>query len=130
MPEFEQAIIGGTEWHGDSRGQLDVESLRHRPSVPSRNRAQGCMRSHSINSGDLLTYLQVRHLRTYLDDFAAGLVAKHVRLTEHYAMPTIERVTAFDTDSLDANHDAFRMAFGVGNVLVFENLGPAVLIID
>src|SRR5579862_3364303 len=88
------------------------------------------MRSCAEDGRDLLSHFEVCHLRTYLDDFAAGLVANHVRLAGQCAMPTIERVTAFDTYSLDANYDAFGMALGIGNLLVFENFRSAVLIID
>src|SRR5579862_4375571 len=88
------------------------------------------MRSCAEDGRDLLSHFEVCHLRTYLDDFAAGLVANHVRLAGQCATPTIERVAAFDTYSLDANHDAFGMALGVGNILILENFRPAILIID
>src|SRR5258708_24304499 len=104
MPELEQAIVRGAEWNGDSRRQLDVESFRHRPRVTRRHRAQGCMRAHSINGSDLLSYFQVRHLRANLDNLAASLVANHVRLTEQRTMPAIERVASHDAYSFDANH--------------------------
>jgi hypothetical protein len=45
-------------------------------------------------------------------------------------MPTIERVAALNTYRLDANDDAFRVAFRIGNILVLENFRTAVLIID
>src|ERR1700723_2265127 len=130
MPELKQAIGGGAERHGDSRGQLDFESFRDRPRISSRHRAQRRMRSCAEASGALLSHLQVCYLSTNLHDLTAGLVANDVRLAEQCAMPAIERVAAFDTYCLDANHDAFRMAFGIGNVLVLENFGTAVLIID
>src|SRR5271156_6098802 len=130
MPELKQAIGGGAEWHRHGSGQLDVESFRDRPRISSRHRAQRRMRSRAENSGDLLPHLQVCHLRTYLHDLSARLVANHVRLTEQSALPSIERVAAFDTYSLDANDDALRMAFGVGNVLVLENLRTAILVVN
>src|SRR5271156_3099156 len=105
MPELKQTIVGGAEWHGHGRGQLDVESLRDRPRISSRHRAQRRMRSRGENSGDLLSHLQVCHLGTYLNDLSASLVANHVRLTEQSALPSIERVAAFDTYRLDANED-------------------------
>src|ERR1700676_238390 len=130
MPELEQAVVGGTERHWDSRGQLDVESFRHWPCVSRRHRAQGRVRAYSINGGDLLTDLKVRDFRPYLDYLAAGLVANHVRLAEQCSMPTIERVAAFDTYYLDANHDAFRMTLRIRNVLVLENFRTSVLIVN
>ncbi len=45
-------------------------------------------------------------------------------------MPTIERIAALDAHRLDADHNAFRMTYGIGNVLVLENLRTTVLIID
>jgi hypothetical protein len=45
-------------------------------------------------------------------------------------MPTIERIAALDTHSLDANYDALGMALGIRDVLVLENFRTAVLIID
>src|SRR5258708_36104303 len=130
MAELEQAIVCGTEWHRDGSSQLDVESFRHWPGVARRYRAQGCMRAHSINCGDLLPYLQVRHLRANLDNLAASLVANHVRLTEQRTMPAIERVAALDAYSLDANADALRMAFGIGNILVLQDFRTAILIVN
>ncbi len=88
------------------------------------------MRAHRINRGDLLTDLQVRHLRANLDNLAAGLVTHHVRLASQRAMPAIERVAALDAYGLDANHDAFRMAFRIGNVLVLQDFWTAVLIVN
>src|SRR4029077_17633657 len=88
------------------------------------------MRAHSINGSDLLTDLRVRPFRATVDYLPAGLVANHMRLAEQCAMPTIERVAAFDTYCLDANYDAFRMALRIGNVLVFENFRTAVLIVN
>src|SRR5271170_3737497 len=108
MPELKQAIVGGAEWHGHGGGQLDVESFRDRPRISSRHRAQRRMRSRAEDGGDLLSHLQVCHLGTYLNDLSARLVTDHVRLTEQRALPSIERVAAFDTYSLDANDDALR----------------------
>src|SRR5271169_6946974 len=79
LAELEQAIVGSTERHGDGRRQLDVEPFRHWPRIARRHRAQGSVRSGAKDSSDLLTYLQVGHFRTYLNDFTAGLVANYMR---------------------------------------------------
>src|ERR1700739_638011 len=88
------------------------------------------MRSCAEDSGDLLPYFQVRHLGTHLDDFAARLVANHMRLTGQRAMPAIERVAALDTYRFDSNHDALGMTFRIGNILVLENFRTAILIVN
>src|SRR5690242_1068428 len=88
------------------------------------------MRPHSINRCDLLSYLQIRHLRADLDDLASGLVANNVRLAKQCAMPAIECVASFDTYRLNANYHTFRMTLGIGDLLILENFRTAILIVD
>src|SRR5581483_4790799 len=46
------------------------------------------------------------------------------------AAGAVERVAPLDRDRLDPNDDAFRMALGIRNVLVLQDLGTAVLVVD
>src|SRR5712692_8282297 len=88
------------------------------------------MRTEIVNGGDFLTNSKTGHLRADLDDLAAGLVANHVRVGEQRAVPTVERVATLDAYRFDADHNTFRMAYRIGNVLVLENFWTPVLIID
>src|SRR5205823_14189061 len=69
-------------------------------------------------------------LGTDLDDFAGGLVANDVRVGHQRSAKTIQCVATLDADGFDADDDALRMTFGIGNVLIFQDLGATVFVID
>lgn len=47
-----------------------------------------------------------------------------VSLGRERATPSVECIAALDTHRFDANDHALGMAYGIGNILVFEALRP------
>src|SRR5580658_4167968 len=128
--ELEQAIVGGAERNRDGGRQLHVEAFRDRPRVAGGHRAQGSVRAEIKYGGDFLANAKIGYLRADCYDLAGRLVADHVRRRHQGTAPSVERVAALDTDGLDADHDAFRMTYRIGHVLVFQDGWISVLVID
>ena len=77
-----------------------------------------------------IAHLELRDLVSGLYDSAGALVADNVRHAGELAAQAVERVTAFDADGLDLDQHLGRPGLRVGHLLVTEDLGSAVLVVD
>src|SRR5579885_2612369 len=128
MAELEQAVVGGAERDRNHGRALDIEAVGHGPGGAGGYGAQLGVRTVAAGRRDSLPDLQVRHFGPDFNDLAARLVPDDVRARGERAAGAVERVAPLDRDRLDPNDDAFRMALGIRNVLVLQDLGTAVLV--
>lgn len=94
------------------------------------HRDQFGVRTVGHGSDDAITNLSPFDTWTDFDHGAGALVADNVRVSGERAAQTIERVTTFDADRLDLDQNETGAGDGVGNVLVLQNFGWTILVID
>src|SRR5258706_103097 len=114
----------------DRRGGLDVHALGDHPGGAGGHGAQFRVAAEAAGGDHLVADLDVLDFLADLHDLAGGLVADDVWFGDQLATPAVQRVAALDGDRLDADNDALAMAFGIGDVLVLEDVGAAVLVVD
>ncbi len=88
------------------------------------------MAAEIVQGGDTLANAEMFDFRPDFDDRARGLVADNVRPGGQLTAEPAERVTAFDGDGLDLNDHALGVDSWVWNVLVFQDLGATILVVD
>jgi hypothetical protein len=128
--ELEQAVVRRSEGHRDDRGVARVEAVRDRPAIAGRHRPQFGVAAEAVAGGDLLADLQMGDLGADLDDFAGRLVADDVRHAHQRPAPAVQRVAALDGDGQHPDDDALGVADGIGDVLVLQDVGGSVLVVD
>ena len=73
---------------------------------------------------------QAVYLRAQLNDFTRGLIADDVGLCGECAAESVQDVSTLDSDGLYPDDHAAGAAGRIGRLLVFQNLWPAIFVID
>jgi len=92
--------------------------------------AQFRVRAVKGEPDDALAHREARHVRSDAHDGAGALVAHDVGNADQRSAQSIQRVTAFDADDLDAHEHLAETGNRVGDLFVAKDTRGTVLVID
>lgn len=120
----------GAVGDGDARAGGDVGPVGDLPGGHGGHREQLGVGAEQARGHDPVADGPVGDARPDLDDRAGGLVADDVGVGDERAARAVERVASLDRHGLDLHQHGAGGGLGVGDVLVAEDLGRSVAVVD
>ena len=130
MPEFEEAVVGGTEGDRRACGFEEAPASGDGERRPCRHRDQFGVRAEGHRRDDLVADGESGHALADLTHRPSRLVADDVRTGGELATSAMEHVPAFDADRLHREHDPAGTALRIGDVFVAEDGGVTRFVVD
>ena len=129
-PEFEEAVVGRPERHGDAGGLVRRDPVGDSPGERRRHGPSLGVRAVDPDRHRAVPHREARHVGAHLGDGARALVAHDVGHRVELPAEAAEGVATLDADGLDVDEDVARTSDGVGHLLVAENIRRPRFVID